>query len=113
MVSTSSLLTQTKMMSVNQLNGQIKIQEIWKALNIPGYPIQVAKQTVSDVGPSTRASSDGRLIEKGSSCLSQKTCLNDAVRLWNKLPLVVNQCDTFYQIKKQAKIFEKNFTCLK
>ena len=107
MVSTATLLNQTNMMSVNQINVQIKIQEIWKSLNVPDYPIQIARQTVSVDEPSTRASHDGSLIEKGYSCLSQKTCLNDAIRLWNKLPESVTKCESFNQIKKQAKMFAK------
>ena len=101
MINTASLLKQANMMSVNQLNVQIKIQEIWKSLNIPDHPIQIARQTVNVDGPSTRASHDGRLIEKGFSCLAQKTCLNDAIRLWNKLPESVTKCDSFNQIKNK------------
>ena len=54
------------------MNGQIKIQEIWKAINVIDYPIQVAKQVENDHGPSTRATTNGRLIENGYSCLSLK-----------------------------------------
>ena len=43
MVSTVSLLKQRNMMSVNQINGQIKIQEIWKAINVDSYPIEIKK----------------------------------------------------------------------
>ena len=84
MVSTSTLLEKTNMMSVNQMNGQIKIQEVWKSLNIPHYPIQIAKQTVFKSGPSTRACPEGRLIESGNSCLSQRTCLNDEIESGTK-----------------------------
>ena len=54
--------------------------------------------SINDIGTATRASTTGRLIESGKSCLSQKTCLNDAIRLWNTLPLSVTKCDTFSQI---------------
>ena len=77
MVSTATLLNKTNMMSVNQINVQIKIQEIWKSLNVPDYPIQIARQTVSVDGPSTRASHDGRLIEKGYKT-SKIVCQIDA-----------------------------------
>ena len=106
-VSTSSLLQKTNMMSVNQINGQIKIQEIWKSINIENYPIQIEKQTPHENGPNTRACTGGRLIESGSSCLSQKTCINDAVRIWNQLPVSITGCNSFNQIKKQAKLFAK------
>ena len=61
------------------INCQIKIQEVWKALNVPDYPIQLSKQSVKVNGTSTRACTIGRLIESGKTCLSQKTCLNDAI----------------------------------
>ena len=108
MVNTSTLLKQTNSLSVNQMNGQIKIQEVWKAINIKDYPIRVEKQAWSEQGPTTRAISTGRLIEHGISCLSQKSCINDAVRLWNKLPMTVTNCVSTNQIKTQAKIFAKS-----
>ena len=108
MVNTSTLLKQTNTLSVNQMNGQIKNQEVWKALNVKNYPIQVEKQVGAEQGPTTRATTSGRLIEHGLSCLSQKSCINDAVRLWNKLPSSVTECVSLYQIKKQANIFAKN-----
>ena len=95
-------------MSVNQMNGQIKIQEIWKSLNVPNYPIQIKKQTPHEGGPATRADVKGRLIETGNSCLSQKTCINDAVKIWNQLPDAVTNSKSFYQIKKQAKIYARS-----
>ena len=107
MVSTSTLLSKTNMMSVNQLNGQIKIQEIWKALNIPDYPIQIAKQTANESVFSTRARTACRLIESGNSYLSQRTCFNDAIRIWNKLPSSVTNCESFSQIKTHANLYAK------
>ena len=80
---------------------------IWKALNVPDYPIKIAKQMVKENGMATRACTNERLIEAGRSVISQKTCLNDAVKLWNALPAVVTSCGTHMQIKKQAKIFAK------
>ena len=106
-VCTASLLTKTNMMSVNQINGQIKIQEIWKSLNVPNYPIQINKQSPNANGPATRADTNSRLIETGNSCLSSRTCINDAVKIWNQLPSSITECKSFYQIKKQAKIFAK------
>ena len=106
-ISTASLLAKTNMMSVNQMNCQIKIQEIWKSLNISNYPIQMEKQSPNENGPATRADIKGRLIVSAKSCLSQKTCINDAINIWNQLPKLVTDCKSFYQIKKQAKIFAR------
>ena len=107
MVSTASLLTKTNFLSVNQLNAQIKIQEIWKSLNVIDYPIQLPRQVIQISGPSTRACTNGRLIESGFSSLSQKTCINDAVKMWNSLPDSITMCETLSQVKKQAKLFAR------
>ena len=56
------------MLSVNQINAQIKIQEVWKALKVPNYPIKLEKQGVRDIGVSTRACTSEKLIENGKSC---------------------------------------------
>ena len=40
-ISIRNLLEMTNNISVNQMNAQIKIQEIWKALNINHYPLTV------------------------------------------------------------------------
>ena len=40
---TKSLLTNIDMPSVNQLNAQIKITEIWKAVHVENHPIEVKK----------------------------------------------------------------------
>ena len=64
--------------------------EIWKALNIDGYPLKLDKQTAISSKTSTRACTLGKIIEKGKCTLTQKTCINDAVKLWNSLPLNIN-----------------------
>ena len=76
-VSTETLLKQTNMMSVNQINGQIKIQKIWKSRNIPNYSIQVAAELINEIGTTTRAGTSGRLIQSGKSCLAQKGLITE------------------------------------
>ena len=98
-VSTKSLLAQLNLMSVNQINAQIKIQEIWKAMHIEDYPLKLERQTVNELGATTRAGSSGKLIEFGRSVIAQKTCINDAIKLWNQAPKEVTQCNSLYQIK--------------
>ena len=64
-VCTKTLLNNVNMLSVNQLNARIKIQEIWKTQNIKNYPIEIASQTVSEDRTNTRSNHEGRLIEVG------------------------------------------------
>ena len=44
-VSIKSLLNKFNVMSVNQLNAQIKLLELWKALNIKDYPLKIEQQS--------------------------------------------------------------------
>ena len=39
-VSIKSMLKKLNMLSVNQINAQIKLIEMWKSTNIPNYPIK-------------------------------------------------------------------------
>ena len=43
---------------------QTKLTEIWKALNIPDYPIQVTKMSTTQMQSCTKACSNGKLVEK-------------------------------------------------
>ena len=64
-VSTSVLLNNIGMLSVNQINAQTKLLEVWKAINLPNYPIQFNKYTVMDQNRITRACTTGKLVETG------------------------------------------------
>ena len=45
---TKFLLEQANLLSVNQLNAKIKLQEVWKAINIEDYPIKITQQAAHD-----------------------------------------------------------------
>ena len=51
----------------------------------------------------TRACSNGKLVEKGKSTLSQATFLNDACKIWNSAPDVIKNCQTIWSAKNQIK----------
>ena len=106
-ISTKKLLDLTNCQSINQINAQIKIQEIWKAINIEDYPLIISKSGVKSSMAATRSCTSGKLIEFGKCVISQKTCKNDAVRLWNSLPKHVQTCGTLNELKTQTKIFVK------
>ena len=55
------------MLSINQINGQMKVMKIWKALNIPDYPLKIIQQSTKTNMISTRACTNGKLIEYGKS----------------------------------------------
>ena len=87
-------------MSVNQMNCQIKLMEVWKSLNLEGYPLKVAQQSVPYVGTSTRAALIGKPINIGKSTATRNSCVSDSVRIWNLAPKSVTESTTAYHAKK-------------
>ena len=105
MVSISSLLKKYNMLSVNQLNAKVKLQEVWKALNLEDYPLKVERQSSDISRVSTRADAIQKPIEIGKTLLVQKTCISDAIQLWNKAPSQVTSCTSLSQSKSEIKKF--------
>ena len=91
------------MLSVNQINAQVKLTDMWKSSNVPNYPIQMEKINGTDVSGTTRAIARGDLMIKGSTSKSQSTFLNDASKIWNKAPLSIKLSDSLYTAKKIKK----------
>ena len=102
-VSIQSLLTKFKMTSVNQLNAQVKLLEVWKALNFQDYPLKITLQTVPETGTTTRASLKGRPIEMGRTNLLKSMSTSDAIRIWNLAPASINESAALYQVKNAIK----------
>ena len=102
---TRVLLQNIKMLSVNQINAQVKLIEMWKAHNVENYPLKIEKKLYNLNLAVTRAASTGALIVQGFSHISSKTFKNDAIRVWNKCPLNIKECVSIYTAKKLIKEF--------
>ena len=59
------LLSKFGMLSVNQLNAQMKLVEMWKAINVDDYPLKVEQQARNGERVSTRADTTKKPIEIG------------------------------------------------
>ena len=75
-----------KMLSVNQMNAQIKLTEIWKAMNQQNCPLKITRASINESERNTRSVTAGKLIEKGKTELLQATYINDGSKLWNISP---------------------------
>ena len=87
------MLVKFNMLSVNQLNAQIKITEIWKALHNPDNPLKIEKVNHESSVCLTRVVTKGDLKEVGKSTILQSTYISDASRIWNKCPNHIKECD--------------------
>ena len=107
-ISTKSILGKFNMLSVNQLNAQVKLLEMWKALNLVDYPLKIKQQTVTESGVSTRASHKGRPINIGKSNTTKNSSISDSIRVWNLSPITVTDSKNIYLAKKAIKSFARS-----
>ena len=49
-----------------------------------------------------------RPCEIGKSLLTQRTCISDAIRLWNVASEKIRLSETLYQVKNEIKSYVKN-----
>ena len=97
-----------QILSVNQLNAQVKLLEVWKALNVQKYPLAIKQQSSTHEGVLTRADNKNRPCEIGMASVTTKTCISDAVRLWNLAPQKIKSCGSPFQAKREIKTFVKS-----
>ena len=104
-IQTQQLLQNVNLLSVNQLNAKIKSLEVWKALHIEDYPLQIPMQTTNINTVNTRAMSQCRPIENGTTILHSNSGVCDAIRLWNNAPSNIKSCTSIYMAKTLVKKF--------
>ena len=101
-INTYKILSDIKLLSVNQLNAQIKLQEVWKAQNNKNYPTQwVLDPKIVDAR--TRSVQKEALIVDGKGLRLQSTFYSDAANLWNKAPDAIKKSLTIYSAKSEIK----------
>ena len=103
--SIESLLESQKMLSVNQMQGQIKIMEMWKSKNVKNYPLKINILKENDSGITTRGASR----EQFRINQTPKTCIGDATRLWNRAPPAVQEAKSITVAKKESKKYCSGF----
>ena len=105
-VKTEILITNLNMLSVNRMNAQIKLTEVWKALNFKNTPLNISLPIVDSSKRSSRSTTNGRLqIINGKTLCSQATFLNDGKRVWNAAPQSIRDCTSIGSVKKEIKKF--------
>ena len=94
-------------MSVNQINAQMKLSEMWKAMNDGDHPFNIEKR---DSGPnvrSMRSITNDMLLVQSFSELSKSTFTNDGIKAWNLAPKNFKDCTTYATAKNEIKKFVK------
>ena len=103
-----SLLVKFKILSVNQMNAQIKLTEMWKSVHIDNYPIKTQQIECIEGEMNTRTRSLGQLKESKMTYRSEKAFTNDAIHIWNKAPSSIKNCTSINSAKTAIKAFVAN-----
>ena len=104
-IKTGVILDKFNMLSVNQLNSQIKLTETWKAVKNAKSSLNNLNKKKAEVNRSSRSATNGDLIEEGLSVIAVNTFQNDASRSWNRAPVSIKSCRSQYMAKKEIKKF--------
>ena len=104
-ISTRDIFNATKLLSVNQINAQIKITEVWKSQNITNYPTIWTKRNEVIKRPGLKSTNKPELMISGKSYLQSHTFYNDAAKVWNGVPVEIKKCKTLISAKKSIKKF--------
>ena len=107
-ISTASLLVKFNMLSVKQINAQMKLSEMWKAVNDSDHPFELTKR---ESGPNVRAMrsiTNEELPVQSFSELSKNTFINDGIKAWNLAPSQIKICTSYASAKNEIKKFVKS-----
>ena len=106
-ISTKSLLEKHNMLSINQLNAQIKLTEIWKAVKDEDHPFKIKVPVPNSEERISRGQAAGYLKTKALSKVTQKTFINDSIKAWNRAPNDLKNTVTIHGAKAAIKKFVK------
>ena len=101
---TEEILNETGWLSINQLSCEIRLIEVWKALNIDNYCLKDLFEKV----PSTRVTRNSNKIRLKSgfkSRLRENSFQFPSVQLWNAAPESVTSAKTETMARNEIKSF--------
>ena len=107
--STESLLEKSNMLSVNRINAQTKLTEVWKALHKDQKPNNFKNSVpqINEEERQLRSKSKGLLTITGHTTVTRNSFINDGKILWNQCPEEIMQSKTLHPPKTLIKKFVK------
>ena len=100
-ISTKSMLVKHNMLSINQLNAQIKLTEIWKAVEDVDHPFKIQVPMINTEAWQQDTSNRKLWL------ILQKTFINDSIKAWNLAPNDLKIKVNIYGAKVAIKTFWK------
>ena len=106
-ISVESMLKKFNLLSVNQLAAQIKLQEVWKSVNIEKYGITL--DPYNDLlplsGHSLRPKANRTFKDSTRLVLAEHSFTIDAAKLWNAAPISVTSATSLSLAKKSIRLY--------
>ena len=103
-MSVEKMLKKLGWLSINQMAAEVRLIEVWKALNLNTSLSGMFKKVV---GP-TRAASENRIKLAGNSKLRENSFLNPACKLWNRSPRGLVEAKSEGIARKEIRLFVKS-----
>ena len=97
------MLQKLDWLSINQLAAEVRLIEVWKALNENNSLTEMFER----VEGSTRAASQNRIKVGKNSKIRESSFLRPSVKLWNMAPLSVVEAPIEANARKAIKDFVK------
>ena len=94
--------------TVNQINAQIKLVEVWKSTHSETHPMRWENRNDLTAERRTRAAFQNQLHVGIGCAILNTTFKNDAARLWNQAPDDIRACNILYAAKKCIKKYVMN-----
>ena len=108
-ISVSHMLKKFNLLSVNQLAAQIKLQEVWKSINIDKYGITLEpyNEHVDPSGRTLRLKSNRTFNDTSRLVLAEHSFTIDAAKLWNNAPVEVTSAKCLSHAKRTILVHVK------
>ena len=104
-IPTSQIYKELNLQSVNQINAQIKLLDVWKAHQFDRHPTKYPRRNDTNPEQRTRSAVTNKLDEAVGGKIITTTCINDAAKLWNGAPDTIKNCVSIYSVKKCIKAY--------
>ena len=102
-IPTYQIHKELNMQTVNQINAQIKLLDVWKAQQYERHPTSYPRRNDANLEQRTRAAVANNLLEAHGGKIITSTCINDAAKLWNAAPDCIKNNVSIHSVKKCIK----------
>ena len=99
-INTKVIFNETNILTVNQLNAQAKLVEVWKSQNDGSYPLKWINRCDDIKRTGLKSSNKPELVINGHSHTQSNSFINDAARIWNEAPLTIKESSTLSTWRK-------------